>query len=446
MNMTNKVLWGEGLFLRPQHFQQQDRYHEQRLNDSIKAFHPFSWGVGHMQVNRDALENNTLQFLDLALRFQDGEMVDAPLADALPPLYDLSHLPPARQSILLYAALPNFKPAGGNYSPQAHHAVRFCQSNAETADMYTQAASADLVFLKKNVRLVSEFDPRDSYIHFPLIRLQRLATGGFEVDASFVAPSLSIRSAPALFLGLRRVLDALQAKVQALHDKQREPNKSVVEFRSGDMASFWLLHTAGSALASLMHYWHHPALHPERLYQQLLALAGALMAYSKKYAFSDLPPYAHEAAGPAFASLNLMILDLLDTVISSKYVSIDLSETKPSYHHGRLDSGKLDDKTAFYLAISSDMLALELVELIPLRLKLGSPDDVEQFVLSALPGLRLQHAPQVPAAIPVRPDTCYFSIESRSPIFERMLLAQSITIYVPSGMRPMKLELIALLA
>ena len=26
--MSSKILWGEGLFLRPQHFQQQDRYHE----------------------------------------------------------------------------------------------------------------------------------------------------------------------------------------------------------------------------------------------------------------------------------------------------------------------------------------------------------------------------------------------------------------------------------
>jgi type VI secretion system protein ImpJ len=36
----SKVLWGEGLFLRPQHFQQQDRYHEARLNDTATALHP----------------------------------------------------------------------------------------------------------------------------------------------------------------------------------------------------------------------------------------------------------------------------------------------------------------------------------------------------------------------------------------------------------------------
>jgi type VI secretion system protein ImpJ len=45
----------------------------------------------------------------------------------------------------------------------------------------------------------------------------------------------------------------------------------VIEFRSGDMSSFWLLHTASTSFASLTHYFQHPALHPERLYEQLLA-------------------------------------------------------------------------------------------------------------------------------------------------------------------------------
>jgi type VI secretion system protein ImpJ len=63
-----------------------------------------------------------------------------------------------------------------------------------------------------------------------------------------------------------------------------------------------------------------------------------------------------------------------------------------------------------------------------------------------MPGVRLQHAPQVPAAVPVRPDTCYFTLDSKGPMYERMLQAQSISIYVPSGMHDLKLELVAVAA
>ncbi|MES2017642.1 MAG: type VI secretion system baseplate subunit TssK [Pseudomonadota bacterium] len=443
--MTSKVLWGEGLFLRPQHFQQQDQYHEHRLNESVKALHPYAWGVHQIELDREALASNTLRILALSLRFQDGELYDAPGADQLPNPVDLSALLQSQQTVTYYAALPAFKPFGGNFGPpgQAMNAARFVQADHDTPDLYTQAAQAQLAFLKKSVRLVSEFEPRDSYTHFPVLRLRRVATGGFEADPAFVPPTLSIRGAPILFLQLRRLIDALQAKVSALYGHHREPSKNVIEFRSGDMSSFWLLHTASSAYASLAHYFHHPALHPERLYAQLLGVAGALMTFSKSWTLADLPPYVHGDPGPGFAKLHMIIRELLDTVISSKYFAIALTQVRPSYYIGMLDSGKIDDKTTFYVAVTGTMPAVELVDLVPLRFKLGAPDDVEKFVLSAMPGVRLQHAPQVPAAVPVRPDTCYFTIEAKGQMYERMLQAQSISIYVPTGMHELQLELIA---
>jgi type VI secretion system protein ImpJ len=442
--MSSKILWGEGLFLRPQHFQQQDRYHEQRLHQSVLALHPYAWGVNQLQVDRDALANHSLRVLQLSLRFQDGEFYDAPGADDLPDAVDLSQLPQSQQTVTYYAALPAFKPFGGNFGDAANSsAVRYLQHNQDTPDLYTHAAPAQLSYLKKTLRLVAEFEPRDSYTHFPLLRLRRAATGGFELDASFVPPSLSVRSAPLLFLQLRRLLDALQAKVSALYGHHREPSKHVIEFRSGDMSSFWLLHTASSAFASLTHYFQHPALHPERLYEQLLSLAGALMTFSKSWTLADLPPYSHTDPGPGFATLHQIIRELLDTVISSRYFAIALREVKPSYHHGMLDSGKIDDKTTFYIAVSAAMPASELVDVVPLRFKVGAPDDVDKFVLSAMPGVRLQHAPQVPAAVPVRPDALYFSIEAKGQMYERMLQAQSISIYVPGGIHDLQLELVA---
>ncbi|MCC7601109.1 type VI secretion system baseplate subunit TssK [Janthinobacterium sp. FW305-129] len=446
MSITSKLLWGEGLFLRPQHFQQQDQYHEHRLHESIKALHPYAWGVNHVQIDRDALSNNTLRLLELSLVFQDGEIYNAPGADELPEAVDLGKLLQSQQTVTFYAALPAFKHFGGNFaaSDQPNSAARYGQANLETPDLYTHAAQAELAYLQKSLRLVAESEPRDSYVNFPLLRLRRLSTGGFEPDPSFVPPSLSIRGAPLLFLQLRRLIDALQAKVNALYGHHREPSKNVIEFRSGDMSSFWLLHTASSAFASLSHYFHHPALHPERLYEALLALAGALMTFSKTHALADLPAYQHADPGPSFARLHAIIRELLDTVISSKYFAIALSEVKPSYHHGKLDSGKIDDKTAFYLGVSADMPGVELVDVVPLRFKIGAPDDVEKFVLSALPGVRLQHTPQVPAAVPVRPDTYYFTVEAKGQMYERMLQAQSISIYVPSGMRDLKLELVAI--
>lgn len=460
MGMAAKVLWGEGLFLRPQHFQRQDQYHETRLHRTASALHPYPWGVAHVEWDLAALKTGSLRLLALSAIFRDGEVFEAAGdgaagSDALPPPVDLRALPPAVQEVTYYAALPVLNGEGMNCTAQASPAgapagtpphTRFVHAMRATPDLFTASAAADVAYLKKSLRLIPDSEARGSYDCLPLIALRRTVSGGFEPVPSFMAPSLAIAGAPRLQALLEHLLDALQAKVGALHGHHREPSRNVIEFRSGDVSSFWLLHTVSTAAAALMHYVRHPGLHPERLYEALLGLAGGLLSYSRHYTLASLPAYDHAQPGACFDALDAIIRELLDTVISSKYFSIALLEDKPSYYLGKLDSGKIDQHTTLYLAIRAAMPALELVDVVPLRVKVGAPDDVEKCVLSAMPGVKLSHAPQVPAAIPVRPDTYYFAIDNRGALHEQMLKAQSIAVYVPAGIRDLQLELIAVTA
>ncbi|MCO4889617.1 type VI secretion system baseplate subunit TssK [Cupriavidus sp. WGtm5] len=445
MSYSAKILWGEGLFLRPQHFQRQDAYHESRLHATAQVIQPYGWGVRNASFDTDALASGVLRVTELALFFPDGELYSAPQADELPPPVVLDAIPAGTSELTFYLALQPLHDAGGNYRDDAEGSLssRYVGLQAETSDLFTEAEPAAITYLKKAVRLVAETEPRDQFISLPVVRIRRTATGGFELDETFVAPSLSINASAVLYLRLRRLIDALQAKVNALYGFHREPTKNIIEFRSGDIASFWLLHTANASFAALAHLFHHPELHPERLFQEMLRLAGALMTFSKSHTLADLPVYDHDSPGPVFARLDSIIRDLLDTVISTRYFSIALDETRPSFHLGRLDSGKIDDKTSFYLSVSADMPVAELVEAIPSRFKVGAPDDVDKLVLSSMPGVPLTYTPQVPPAIPVRPGACYFAIEARGALYDRMLQAQTITIYTPAGIRELKLELIA---
>ncbi|RPE75878.1 type VI secretion system baseplate subunit TssK [Vulcaniibacterium tengchongense] len=440
----SKVFWGEGLFLRPQHFQRQDAYHEARLQDHVAAVHPYAWGVRKVRFDAASLANGTLRAQELSVIFPDGEPYAAPGEDQLPEALSLADLPPGTQSTTIHLALPLLKDHGGNCGDGNSAGARFVQANRPTPDLYTDAGEAELAYLHKSVRLLTDDEPRDAYVTLPVTRVRRTATGGFEFDEDFVPPCVNLGASPALHLQLRRLLDALQAKADALYGLHREPSQHVIEFRSGDIASFWLLHTVNSAFAALAHLFRHPGLHPERLHQELARLAGSLLTFSKSYGLGDLPAYSHAQPEAAFERMFAMVRDLLDTVISARYFQIALTEVKPSFHLGRLDSQRIDEKSAFYIGVAADIPGPELVQSVPVRFKIGAPDDVEKCVLSALPGVKLTHAAQVPAAIPVRPGSYYFALEPRGPLYERMLKAQSVMIYVPAGVRDLKLELIAL--
>ncbi|MBI5256088.1 MAG: type VI secretion system baseplate subunit TssK [Burkholderiales bacterium] len=445
MIQSSKVLWGEGLFLRPQHFQRQDAYHEWRLAEVARMLHPYAWGVRRLRVDTDALASGVLRFDELQLALPDGELFNAPGDDELPEPLSLAGLPATANEVVFHAALAPMRSHGGNFSGSgADTALRYAQRNQPAPDWFTAAAEAEISTLRRCLRVLPDTEPRDHLVSLPLCRLRRSATGAFELDLRYVAPCTSVGASPTLLAMLRRLLDILQAKVDALYGFHREPSRHVIEFRSGDIASFWLLHTASSAFARLSHVHHHPQLHPERLYESMLELAGALLTFSKSYTLADLPPYDHAQPALAFGRLDAIVRDLLETVISTRCFSIALEEVKPSFHRARLDSQKLDAATTFYLCVQAAMPLIELVEIVPPRFKVGAPDDVDKLVLSAMSGVRLAHAPQVPAAIPVRPGAAYFAIEPRGPLYERMLQAQSATIYAPAGMPDLSLELFAL--
>ena len=447
MIQSPKILWGEGLFLRPQHFQQQDAYHEWRLAQMSRLLHPYAWGVRHIKVDLDALQTGLLRLLELQVVLPDGELFNAPAEDELPPPVALSSLTQdGAGDALFHLAMAPVRSSGTNMAStpdEADTAVRYFRTPIQSADAFTDAVAAELVVLRKSARLLPDSAPRAHLVTLPLVRLRKTSTGGFELDGRFMPPSLSIQSSPALFLNLRRLLDVLQAKVDALYGMHREPSKNIIEFRSGDVASFWLLHTASAAFAGLSHLSRHAALHPERLFEKLLELAGALMTFSKSFTLADLPAYDHGNPGPGFTRLDQIVRELLETVISTRYFAITLNETQPSFHLGRLDAEQITPQTQLYLGVSATMAPAELVEVVPQRFKIGAPDDVEKLVLSAMPGVRLVHAPQVPAAVPVRPGSYYFSLEPRGMLYERMLQAHALTVYAPSGLQDLRLELVA---
>jgi type VI secretion system protein ImpJ len=44
MKPPSRVIWSEGLLMTPQHMQQLDRFHEERLNARLDAIDHESWG------------------------------------------------------------------------------------------------------------------------------------------------------------------------------------------------------------------------------------------------------------------------------------------------------------------------------------------------------------------------------------------------------------------
>ncbi|WP_332879467.1 type VI secretion system baseplate subunit TssK [Massilia sp. S19_KUP03_FR1] len=442
MSIGSKILWSEGLTLGPQHFQLQDIYHENRLRRIVATINPHLWGVLSMQWNLDALGHNRLHADTLSVLFPDGDVYDAPGADLLPEPVDLSRLPADIQTFTFYLALPVLKPQGGN----AEGDSRYVRCAAEALDLFTEALAIDVPYLKKQPRLISHLVTRDAHASVPLIRISRTEQGGFEMDATFIAPCVGIGATPALGRMLDGLISAMSAKIEALQRMHRKVSADTYEVSAGDMSSWWMLNIVSTANAQLMHCARSPGHHPETLYQRLLNVAGGLMTFSDRYKTADLPVYQHEALGEVFANMDTVLRDLVDTVISARYFSIPLvaDRNRTSLRRAVLDPARITPETQLCLAVNADMPGLQLVASVPNRLKLGAPDDIEHIVGSALPGIPVVHMPQVPSAVPVRPNTYYFSVSTKSALYDKALKAGALVVLALDGIPGLKMDLIAI--
>ena len=93
MSWTSKVIWSEGMFLRPQHFQQHDRYLEALIEDRTRPLRPHSWGLVDLQISEEALRLGKIEVQACRAVMPDGTTVNIPKGDEPPASIELdTHL------------------------------------------------------------------------------------------------------------------------------------------------------------------------------------------------------------------------------------------------------------------------------------------------------------------------------------------------------------------
>src|SRR6476619_5193914 len=84
MSQHNRVLWSEGLFLRPHHFQQQDRYHEHLLEQRLDSQLAYGYGFVELLLDRELLKLGKLGLASASGIMPDGTPFSLPEDGPLP--------------------------------------------------------------------------------------------------------------------------------------------------------------------------------------------------------------------------------------------------------------------------------------------------------------------------------------------------------------------------
>lgn len=449
MKSLSRVVWSEGMFLGPHHFQAQNRYFEDSVQFSTASlwFRPF--GFSGFELDAEALRNGTVSLLHARGLFPDGLSFHLPEFDAPPEARHIVDLfPPMQESLDIYLAVPERHADGSNCAlteEERELPVRYLAEEKPLPDENTGKDVKSIQLGRKNFHFLVGSESLEGMAALPIARVRRQGTGHFIYDDGFVPPVLQVNASQPLMAMLRRLIELLEDKCRTVAKPKDLGATTVSGFSAEGVANAWFLHCVNSSLAPLRHLCVSKHAHPEELFVELSRLAGALCTFSFDSHPAALPLYDHMRLAECFGALDRHIRAHLELIVPSNCVEIDLAPGARYFYEGRITDERVLNRSRWIFGIRCAIGEADLIERTPRLVKICSREFVPKLVERALYGMQLSHVPVPPTALSPKLEYQYFAIDKSGPCWEHMVKTREVGVYVPGELPDPEIELSVLL-
>jgi len=451
MKLLSKIVWSEGMYLAPHHFQAQNRFFEDSLHFATSNLWNETYGFAACDVDADALQNGILALSHARGIFQDGLAFDMPECDPLPQPRSFGPLfSPTADHLTLCLAVPRWIPEGKNCELETgssgNGASRYARQVSTLHDENTGRDERPIPLGKKNLRLIAESEANDEVLTLPVARVVRDGAGRFVCDPNFIPPCVQASASQRLMSLLSRLVEILEEKSSAVSQDQQQQGRG--RFQTGltarQVSQFWFLHAINSSLTPLRHFLLSKHGHPEELFREMSRLAGALCTFGLDAHPRSLPAYDHRNLDRCFDALDDHIRLHLEIVMPAQAITIPLNPVGRYFYEGEVRDQRCLGRARWILGIHCPIPEAELIARAPRLLKVCSAKFVPDLVKRAMAGLTLTHIQVPPSAIAAKVDSQYFVVDRSGPCWEHIMKTRVVGVYAPGELPSPELELVVI--
>ncbi|HEX7139807.1 MAG TPA: type VI secretion system baseplate subunit TssK [Vicinamibacterales bacterium] len=438
MSSHSRVIWSEGLFLQPQHFQQQERYFERYVEGRCQPLVPYSWGFTELEFEADFLRIGKAALRQAAGVFPDGTPFRLPDDDPLPEPIDIGT--DVRDQIL-YLAVPLRRTGqlaadrDGDGDALVRHDVRELETRSD-ASSGGEPALVEVGALRTRLLLANEVTA--AYACIPLAHIVECrADRQVVLNENFIPTVLRVSAARRLAAFTTELLGLFHQRGEALAGRVAATGRGA----AAEFAEFLMLQAINRFEPLLAHCAEAGNFHPESLFQLCASAAGELATFtSTSKRPPRIPAYRHERLRDSFDPVIAALRESLSKVLVQSAISIPIEPKKFGISVAIVSDRSLYNSAVFILAARADVAAEDLRRRFPAQVKIGPAEKIADLVRLALPGVPVHAIPVAPRQIPFHAGFAYFELDQTVDLWEQLKDSGGIAMHVAGEFPGLALE------
>ncbi len=434
----NRVIWSEGLFIKPQHFQQQSRYEENILNERLLSVSSYLYGLSSLSINPEYLSFGRIAIDQATGVIPDGTVFRIPQEDMQPDPLEIGDANLSGQVIYLALPLKNDSLMEVDW-PHEKGTGRFASRQHEVKDTHSidgDVAKLDLASVR--LKLMLEKDDRSSYASIAIARIrEKRPDGSVVLDDEFIPCHFDVYCSALLHRCINEISGLMKERAKGISRRLGSSGQGAV----ADVSDFMLLQVLNRLQPVLQHLVNLRSLHPERLYELLSSMCGELATFIDE---SRLPPelsgYNHDMPSDSFWQVIRYLRQSLSVVVEPRALSLQLQKRKYGLMVAPIHDEKLIESAEFVLSVKADMPLDELRSLFSQQTKVSSVEKIRDLISHQLPGIPVIPLPVAPRQLPYHSGYTYYQLDKTSAAWKMLENSSGFAFHVAGAFEGLDLQ------
>ncbi|WP_413112328.1 type VI secretion system baseplate subunit TssK [Thaumasiovibrio sp. DFM-14] len=436
MSEFDRVAWSEGMFLRPQHFQQQERAIKRESALLHESLTKYSWGITSLEIDQSLLKEGQFALTECVAVLPDRSMFIAPERDESPTPINIDK---DDKGMKVYLLIPHSKPREVNIANDSSMAIaRYRYQDYAVVDESDGQDEEIIQLAKLNCSLKVASAPVTGFHSIAIAAIQSVsAEGEVTLDQQFIPPCITVTASPVLVHFLKDVIGMIKLRADAIANRMSQGKGNVTS-----AADFMMLQVLNRYESMLRLYSQSEGIHPFELCAHFYGLIGELSAFtSKDKRPPALPAYNHHDLPVVFSAVVNILTHCLSVVLEQTATRMPLEMTQFGIRVSALTDKKVLETGQFVLAVKADIDGEEIRRRFPAQIKIGPVEHIRDLVNNQLQGIGVSPLPVAPRQIPYNAGYQYFELDKSNDYWSRLGASGGIALHLSGQYPALELEL-----